>query len=37
LLERARRVVEGCGERLDAMDAKRLRQRLATIEQRLGG
>jgi uncharacterized membrane protein len=35
LLELARRVVDGCDERLDAIEAARLRQRIATLEQRL--
>jgi uncharacterized membrane protein len=35
LLERARRVVDGCGGRLDSIDAERLRQRLTMIEQQL--
>jgi len=34
LLARARRVVEGCGERLGEADMARLRQRLATLEAR---
>jgi uncharacterized membrane protein len=34
LLERARRVVDGCDERLGEVDTARLRQRLATIEHR---
>jgi len=33
LLERARRVIDGCDARLDEVDAARLQQRLATIEQ----
>jgi uncharacterized membrane protein len=37
LLERARRVVHGCGERLGGTDAERLRERLALIEQRSAG
>ena len=37
LLERARRVVDGCSERLGEIDTARLRQRLATMEQRLEG
>ena len=37
LLERARRVVDGCGERFGEDDAGRLRQRLATLEERLAG
>ena len=36
LLERARRVVDGCGDRLAETDADRLRQRLAAIEARFG-
>jgi uncharacterized membrane protein len=35
LLERARRVVDGCGERLGEAEATRLQHRLAAIEQRL--
>jgi hypothetical protein len=35
LLERARRVVDGCGQRLGESEAARLKQRLTTIEQRL--
>jgi uncharacterized membrane protein len=34
LLERARRVVDGCGDRLRETDAGRLRQRLAMLEER---
>ena len=34
LLERARRVVDGCDDRLGEVDAARLRQRFATIEHR---
>jgi uncharacterized membrane protein len=34
LMERARRVVEGCDARLGEVDAARLRQRVAAIEQR---
>jgi uncharacterized membrane protein len=37
LLERARRVVDGCGERLGEVEAARLRQRVAMLEDRLGG
>ena len=37
LLERARRVVDGCGERLGEAETARLRQRVATLERRLGG
>jgi uncharacterized membrane protein len=37
LLERARRVVDGCCERLGEAEAERLRQRVATLERRLGG
>jgi uncharacterized membrane protein len=37
LLERARRVVDGCGERLGEVEADRLRQRVAMLEDRLGG
>jgi uncharacterized membrane protein len=37
LLERARRVVHGCGERLGEVEAARLRQRVAMLEDRLGG
>ncbi len=36
LLARARRVVEGCGERLGAAEVARLRGRLAAVEARLG-
>ena len=36
LLARARRVAEGCGERLGEADMARLRARLAGVEQRLG-
>jgi uncharacterized membrane protein len=35
LLKRARRVVGGCGERLDEADATRLQERLAALEHRL--
>jgi uncharacterized membrane protein len=35
LLERARRVVDGCDERLGEAEAARLRQRFATIEHRI--
>ena len=35
LLERARRVVDGCSERLGETETARLQQRLTTIEQRL--
>jgi uncharacterized membrane protein len=35
LLERARRVVDGCDERLGEVEAARMRQRLATIEHRI--
>ena len=35
LLERARRVVDGCDERLGEVEAARLRQRFATIEHRI--
>ena len=35
LLERARRVVDGCDERLAEVEAARLRQRFATIEHQL--
>jgi uncharacterized membrane protein len=37
LLERARRVVDGCDERLGEVEAARLRQRVAMLEDRLGG
>jgi uncharacterized membrane protein len=37
LLARARRVVEGCAERLGEADVARLRQRLAGVEERLRG
>jgi uncharacterized membrane protein len=37
LLERARRVVDGCDERLGEVEAARLRQRIAMLEDRLGG
>ena len=37
LLERARRVVNGCCEQLDEAEAERLRQRVVTLEHRLGG
>ncbi len=37
LLARARRVVEGCGERLGEADMARLRQRLGVLEGKLGG
>jgi uncharacterized membrane protein len=37
LLKRARRVVGGCGERLDEADATRLQERLAALEHRLAG
>ena len=37
LLERARRVVDGCSERLGEAETARLKQRLTTIEQRLEG
>ena len=37
LLGRARRVVEGCGGRLEEADVARLRQRLAVVEEKLGG
>jgi uncharacterized membrane protein len=37
LLERARRVVDGCTERLDEAETARLKQRLTTIEQQLEG
>jgi uncharacterized membrane protein len=37
LLERARRVVDGCSERLGEVETARLRQRLATIERRMEG
>jgi uncharacterized membrane protein len=33
LLERARRVIDGCDARLGEVEAARLQQRLATIEQ----
>ncbi|MGA8195998.1 MAG: DUF2254 family protein, partial [Acetobacteraceae bacterium] len=35
LLERARRVVDGCDERLGEVEAARMRQRFATIEHRI--
>ena len=35
LLARARRVADGCGERMDEADIARLRQRLAALEMRL--
>ena len=35
ILERARRVVNGCDERLSEFEAARLRQRIATLENRL--
>jgi uncharacterized membrane protein len=37
LLERARRVVDGCSERLGEIDTARLKQRLATMERWLEG
>jgi len=37
LLERARRIVDGSTERLGEGEAARLRQRVATLERRLGG
>jgi uncharacterized membrane protein len=37
LLERARRVVDGCDERLGESEAARLQQRIATLEHRLAG
>jgi uncharacterized membrane protein len=37
LLERARRIVDGCAERLGEGEAARLQQRVATLERRLGG
>ena len=37
LLKRARRVVDGCSERLSEIDTARLRQRLTTMERRLAG
>ena len=37
LLERARRVVDGCSGRLGEAEIARLKQRLTTIEQRLEG
>jgi uncharacterized membrane protein len=37
LLERARRVVDGCDERLGEAEAARLQQRIATLEHRLAG
>jgi uncharacterized membrane protein len=37
LLERGRRVVNGCSERLSEIDTERLRQRLTTMERRLEG
>ena len=36
LLARARRVVEGCGERLGEAEVARLRKRLAVVEGKLG-
>ena len=35
LLERARRVMDGCSEQLGETETARLQQRLTTIEQRL--
>jgi uncharacterized membrane protein len=37
LLERARRVVAGCGERLSEAETARLRQRIASLERLLEG
>ena len=37
LLERGRRVVDGCNERLGEAEIARLKQRLTTLEQRLEG
>ncbi len=37
LLERARRVVDGCDERLGEIEAARLRQRFVALERRLEG
>ena len=37
LLERARRVVDGCGERLGEAETARLRQRIAALERLLEG
>jgi uncharacterized membrane protein len=37
LLERARRVVEGCGERFSQAETARLRQRIAALERLLEG
>jgi uncharacterized membrane protein len=37
LLERARRVVDGCDERLGEAEAARLQQRIATLDHRMAG
>jgi uncharacterized membrane protein len=37
LLDRARRIVDGCDGRLDEIDAGRLRQRLASLEEQAEG